>query len=966
MSSEHDTAKSSAKWLLENPGRVYDAMVPLMNLFKAAKDIVRYYIFPHQEAAEEDQDMSSSADSEHTQKSTDQVRVTELQEVGHELLLGIINLRDALNNAGVKLDDDQTGRLIDKAVKTLGCRQDPSCGEIVASLCDDDPEQQPISAQQHLEIPPEVLDDTVKSEPAPELEDNHDQTAHPDGESTVTEEQEMSNSQVKHAASFEWRRLANMSSSKDSTKSTQCAMFCDSNETETLTNSSDNVHPSSSTRAALLGHLDEVVVNDPVSKKTSTGDVPSTNSAKSAKEPMKDVEEKIDTKHTLYDLNAAEDYLSMAQALTVLGLEPLPYDLKAASCMPDERQEEPSVTVVTKQVSIETSTAKPRIEESKPILATTIERSVNFEKDKEVTLDVMTEVKATVLETREQSGTKNGTLVDTGAKDDKATHGKQNEKSTQKDESSRPKQLFGSLTELPSIKHLATPEMQELKRKGLVTPDTSDDGNEASKLSGIFIPEEEGEGLAHVFPANPNSYDPNAAVPLGKKTGFVDGTLTNLGFVDDESDPEEQATTAAEITESKDIKGKNSKDEASCFVPEEEGTGLSHVFVGSREKNPHASGKLTMVDGTLTKFGKGEGHSDDEPKKSTPAENPETATETTTESAVDKIADQHEQQSPGPKSPNVDKDCRSEPAANLSKGKGKETVESVMPKYDENISEESPTTDPSSTENEVVGSTASNDGEKKSEKSVAEPELDQNAPKTPSDDEEEASNLAPLLSTPSKVKPTQDTKEKPYSIYFGQMHVKVDKKPHFEPDHGMDAIDTQKESASSDIEALKKTTNNISEMASGEPLVGVPKYPKFDPRHAIETIRTSDVRVFSANSASTASSSDKRTVSNASTSTAIATPLKNPWNMRDASISSTTQTSPATAQTSPNSSGSPSEARGGSSQDTTPSKTTSSTSGSAPSESKNPDGRLSATQKRNAQRRRAKARKAQEAKEAKD
>ena len=175
---------------------------------------------------------------------------------------------------------------------------------------------------------------------------------------------------------------------------------------------------------------------------------------------------------------------------------------------------------------------------------------------------------------------------------------------------------------------------------------------------GYFIPDEEGTGLAHVFPWLTSNQESTSDVQIDQKMVFLDGTLTNLGYADKYSavkdtgnktdaheaaeyvdleeddtsfsqgftpdyDPQESKEgaeetedneeTDTEIGDSKEIL-EDGDTSVQGTIPEEEGDGLAHVFpqmVGTQDRdsiNKNSNRKMVFLDGTMTNLGYAEDH----------------------------------------------------------------------------------------------------------------------------------------------------------------------------------------------------------------------------------------------------------------------------------------------------------------------------------------------------------------------
>ena len=166
---------------------------------------------------------------------------------------------------------------------------------------------------------------------------------------------------------------------------------------------------------------------------------------------------------------------------------------------------------------------------------------------------------------------------------------------------------------------------------GLPVQEDVEKTSEQDKSHGIqssqefFIPEEEGDGLSHIFPVACDGEGMSSVKPADQKLVFLDGTLTNLGPAEQDQDVEESAKVAgntgttgepleeadkdvADITASKAPKPDESEQQLQeneapeqHYIPIEEGSGLSHVFVGS-DSQPAKTGVPVMVDDNLTNF----------------------------------------------------------------------------------------------------------------------------------------------------------------------------------------------------------------------------------------------------------------------------------------------------------------------------------------------------------------------------
>ena len=147
-----------------------------------------------------------------------------------------------------------------------------------------------------------------------------------------------------------------------------------------------------------------------------------------------------------------------------------------------------------------------------------------------------------------------------------------------------------------------------------------DKTHEIESSQKIFVPEEEGNGLRHIFPVGCDDEGMGSVQSDNQKLVFIDGTLTNLGPAGLDQDSEISAKVAGnagtmgepleevikDITAAPQHKAEESQQQVQDseapgehYIPIEEGSGLSHVFVGSGSQ-PVETGVPMMVDDTLT------------------------------------------------------------------------------------------------------------------------------------------------------------------------------------------------------------------------------------------------------------------------------------------------------------------------------------------------------------------------------
>ena len=97
-----------------------------------------------------------------------------------------------------------------------------------------------------------------------------------------------------------------------------------------------------------------------------------------------------------------------------------------------------------------------------------------------------------------------------------------------------------------------------------------------------FIPEEDGNGLSHVFPANSNDMNPGSKWPSANQLLFLDGTLTNIGYMKGDSDSEVETGLATDSKKAKETAIVNFPEQCandeSYFIPQEKGKELSRIF----------------------------------------------------------------------------------------------------------------------------------------------------------------------------------------------------------------------------------------------------------------------------------------------------------------------------------------------------------------------------------------------------